>query len=82
MGSGFSIDGIIQVKEQLFNVILKESNNDKRIYIIISANEFELVDGENCFDVQECKYRKFKTYKVFKNFVIKSRERRDNTYKE
>jgi hypothetical protein len=54
----------------------KQENQD--IYIVISANEYELARCEKCFDVQNCKYREFKTYDSFRKFILKSREKRDN----
>jgi hypothetical protein len=77
LDSGFSIDSIQQVKEQLFDAILKMQKEGQEIYIIVSSNEYELCDGEKCFDVQECRYRKFPTYNSFRKFVLKSREKRD-----
>ena len=77
LGSGFSIDGVLNIKEHLFSAILQSNTEERRVYLLVSANEYSLVEGENCFDVQECHYRKFSTYKTFKNFVLKSREKRN-----
>ena len=48
--SGLSVDNIVDVKEQLFKTIL-EYNYGNEIYIVISANEYEMARGEQCFDV-------------------------------
>lgn len=69
--SGLSIDNIIYIKENLFKIIL-EYNNEKEIYIVISANEYEMTRGEQCFDIYNGKYIKFADYEEYRNFVLKS----------
>ena len=76
--SGLSIDNVVEIKEYLFKTILENKQEDQQIYIVVSANEYELARGEKCFDVQNCKYREFKTYESFRKFILKSREKRDN----
>lgn len=71
--SGLSVDNIVDLKEQLFNTMLKYNfGND--IYIIISANEYEMARGEQCFDVYNGKYVKIKDYEEYRDFVLKSKE--------
>jgi predicted ATP-dependent endonuclease of OLD family len=53
-------------------VILLDKSQNKEIYIISSANEFELACGEQCLDVFNCKYRKFNSYSKFKNFILET----------
>lgn len=74
--SGLSIDNIVDVKEYLFKTIL-ENNFGKEIYILVVANEYEMARGENCFDVHNGKYVKFKDYEDYRNFVLKSKEWKD-----
>jgi len=74
--SGLSIDNIIDLKEGLFEAAIKY-NPDKEIYIIASANEYELCHGEKCFDTYLCKYVNINSYKQYKNFILKSRRRKD-----
>lgn len=74
--SGLSIDNIIDLKD-LFNLIIN-TNTDKDVYIIISANEYELAREEQCFDVYSLKYITFKDYEDYRKFIIKSKERKDN----
>lgn len=69
--SGLSIDNVVILKEQLFKTIL-ETNTDKSVYILISANEYELCRGEQCFDVHKGEYRVFKTYEAYRKFILKS----------
>ena len=76
--SGFSVDNICEVKELFFSAILEDAENmDKEVYIIASANEYELANGENCLDVVNGKYVKFKNYDEYKELILKSREEKD-----
>lgn len=59
--SGFSIDAIEDLKRGLFDTIF-EMYPDKEIYIIVSANEYEMARGEMCFDVVNCRYVNIKSY--------------------
>ena len=71
--SGLSVDNIVDIKEQLFKTILKY-NYGNEIYIIISANEYEMARDEQCFDVYNGKYVKFTDYEEYRDFILKSRE--------
>lgn len=78
--SGFSIDNIIETKE-LFNLIIDDAKSaDIDVYIIVSANEYELVKNEKCFDVSRCKYCSFTNYEEYRNFIIDSRNIKDQRY--
>ena len=77
--SGLSVDNIIELKD-LFYLIL-ETNKDKDVYIVVSANEYELARNEQCFDVYNCKYITFKNYEDYRDFIIKSRKRKDKRCK-
>ena len=71
--SGLSVDNIVDIKEQLFKIIL-EYNYGNEIYIVISANEYEMARGEQCFDVYNGKYVTFKDYEEYRNLVLQSKE--------
>lgn len=78
--SGFSIDNVLDLKEYLFNAIMR-MNPETEIYILVSANAYEMASGERCLDVASGTYRVFKTYDSFKKFILKSKDRkveRDN----
>ena len=77
--SGLSIDNIIDIKECLFNTILEDTKG-MDVYIIVSANTFEMCFNEQCLDVWTGKYREFKAYNSYKNFILKSREYKDKRY--
>ena len=59
--SGLSIDAVDDLKEGLFKTIFSYFS-DKEIYIICSANEYELASDTDCFDVQSGKYISFSDY--------------------
>ena len=71
--SGLSVDNIVDIKEQLFKTIL-EYNYGNEIYIVISANEYEMARGEQCFDVYNGKYLTFRDYEEYRNLVLQSKE--------
>lgn len=75
MDSGYSIDNIIEMKG-FFDFLQAEEPN-RTFYIIAAANSFELARNENCLDIQEMKYRKFTTYEGYRNFILKTRVKRD-----
>ena len=71
--SGLSVDNIVDIKEDLFKTIL-EYNFGNEIYIIVSANEYEMARGEKCFDVYNGKYVEFKDYEEYRDFIVESKE--------
>lgn len=77
--SGMSIDTIEDVKKYLFIPVL-EDNDDLEVYIIVSANDYTMAKDEQCFDVYTGNYRTFKDYDDYRNFIIKSKERKDKRY--
>lgn len=79
--SGWSIDNIIEAKELLFKTIL-DYNQDKNIYIIVSANEYEMACSEKCFDVASGKYIQIKSYEDFKNHILKTRQIKNKRYEK
>lgn len=79
--SGLSIDNILDLK-YVFNLIIEDAKKaGVNIFIVAVANEYELANGENCFDVMSGKYLKFKDYDDYKKFVVKSRQKKDKRYK-
>ena len=79
--SGFSIDNVIEAKD-FFKMVIKDfSDHGYDLYIVASANEYELANGENCFDVMNGKYVQFKDYDDFRKFILRSREKKDKRYK-
>lgn len=79
--SGLSVDNVVELKECLFKAIL-EDNFSGSIYIVVSANEYELCRGENCFDVYNGKYLKFSNYEKYRKFILRSREIKNQRWKD
>ena len=78
--SGLSVDNIVDLKKFLFKTILDDQAGKRDVYIICSANEYELCNGERCFDVQNAKYIEFKNYDEYREFVLKTREIKDKRF--
>lgn len=79
--SGLSVDNIVDLKADLFDVMIKDGNSKGiEVYIVIVANEYEVARGENCLDVYNCKYVKFDDYEAYRNFVLDSRKAKDSRY--
>lgn len=77
--SGYSIDNIIHLKE-IFDLMINDAiNKDVKLYIVASANEYELASGMPCFDLAKGKYVEVNSYEEYKNIILKSRYYKDNT---
>lgn len=70
--SELSVDNVVDIKEQLFKTIL-EYNYGNDIYIVVSANAYEMARNEQCFDVYNEKYIKFKDYEEYRQFISNSK---------
>ena len=77
--SGLSIDNIIAIKEHLFKTVIKY-NPDKDVYIIVSANSYEMAREEDCFDVCKGEYCMFNNYMSYAEFIIKSAKAKEQRY--
>ena len=79
--SGYSIDNIIETKRDLFRTIIEDcSNRNINAYIVVSANSYEMACGEQCLDVWSGRYRTFEKYNDYKQYILKTRERKDKRY--
>lgn len=80
--SGLSVDNVVEVLD-VFNLMIYDANNfGVELYIIVSANEYELCRGNRCFNVNSGKYISFKDYEDYRNFILKSRKNKDKRYKD
>ena len=79
--SGLSVDNIVEVKEDLFKIIL-EDYKDGEVYIIVSANEYEMARGEQCFNVHNGEYVTFPNYEEYRDFILLSRKWKDDRYEK
>ncbi len=80
--SGLSVDNIVDIKEFLFKTILDDNAGKRDVYIICSANGYEMCNGENCFDVQNARYVTFKNYGAYKKFILKSAKIKAKRFEE
>lgn len=79
--SGLSIDYVIELKEDLFKVILQDTLiKGIETYIIVSANEYEMARNEKCFLVPNMRYKTFKDYDEYRGFIIESRNKKNKRY--
>lgn len=81
--SGYSIDNIIETKEYLFSVILEDCRcKGIEVYIIVSANSYEMASGEQCLDVWSGNYMTFKDYDEYRKYILKTRVQKNKRYKD
>ena len=79
--SGLSIDYVIELKEDLFKVILQDTLiKGIETYIIVSANEYEMARNEKCFLIPDMTYKTFKNYDEYRDFIIESRNKKNKRY--
>lgn len=71
--SGLSIDNIIDLKKYLFDLVIND-NKDKDVYIICSANSYEMTIGYLCMDILTGEYKYFTNYFDYKAFILKTKE--------
>lgn len=80
--SGFSIDNVVELKNFFKLVIDDFKKNGYELYIVVSANEYELAYFEDCFDVMSGKYIRFIDYEDFKKFILETRKEKDKRYQD
>lgn len=79
--SGLSIDNIIDIKKYLFETIIDDiTSHNKKVYILVSANSYELCCNEKCIDVYNLKYINFNSYEEYKDFILKSKDIKNSRY--
>ena len=77
--SGLSIDNVIDIKESLIPLVI-ETEKNKDIYFVISANAYEFARNEKCFDVINGKYIKFKDYEEYREFILRTKGQKLKRY--
>lgn len=77
--SGLSIDNVLDIKKHLFQPLLAAENYD--VYIIVAANEFEMVNGEKCISLPSCEKKKFRNYEKYKEEILNSRKMKEERYR-
>ncbi len=72
LDSGISIDYIKTLKEDLFSLILNDCDrNNTECYIILSANNYEFCENQDCINVSTGEHIRFKDYSEFRDFYLK-----------
>ena len=72
LDSGISMDYVFKLKKELFPLILEDCQKDNiNPYIIISANNYEFCNGEDCIRVSDAKHFRFNSYDDFRKIYIK-----------
>ena len=77
--SGLSIDNIDDLKQYLFKTII-DRHPDKSVYILVTANSYEMCRGEQCLDVHSGTYREFEDYENYRKFIMDCRETKDKRW--
>lgn len=77
LDSGLSVDSVAEIRN-VVNLILEDAKKiGMEVYIIISANEYEMARKAPCFDVVSGKYVELQDYEAYRDFIINSRKRKD-----
>ena len=79
--SGFSADNIVELKKQLFDVIIDECHrSDIEPYIIVAGNSYEMAANERCIDV--CRLTSFvpKSYQRWRKVIMNTRKKKNHRY--
>lgn len=80
--SGLSIDNIIETKEFFKELVIpdiEETGHD--CYVVLTANEYELVKGERCIDARDGKEVHFGDYKEYRKYILKTKEKKEKRRK-
>ncbi len=81
LDSGTSIDKLIEFKQFFHNTLFPDvAQNNINLYVVISANQYELCSEEDCIDVQTLNHITFLSYADYKDFILKSAFNRDSRY--
>lgn len=72
--SGYSIDNIINLSGILNGLICLAKENNKKLYIIAAANNFEFIKGNRSWDVQASKEIVFNDYNSYRQRIIETSE--------
>lgn len=80
--SGLSVDSVVEIRE-IFNLMMEDaSKKGIELYIVASANEYEMARNANCFDVNDGKYVEIKDYESYRSFILKSRKKKEARIKK
>lgn len=80
--SGYSIDNVLEFKSVMEMIAKDALDNGINLYIIVSANSYEMAAGEKCIDVMTGKPVEFTSYDEYKKFIMRTREKKDRKLKK
>lgn len=75
--SGLSVDSVVEIRNVIDLILDDAKKIGIKVYIIISANEYEMARKAPCFDVASGKYVELQDYEAYRDFIINSRKRKD-----
>ena len=75
IGSGLSIDNIIEIKD--FFQFLANTEKGFDFYFVVATNEYEFASGQECLDVGTMNYVRFKDYNDYRRFILGTRKKRN-----
>ena len=79
--SGLSVDNIDELKNDLLYLLIEDCNSQGiELYILASANEYEMARGEKCLDIQNGRYAKINSYEAYRQLILKTRKYKDKRY--
>ena len=78
--SGLSLDNIVEIKRWIFHRIIEENEHNTNLYIVVSANAYEMVRGERCLLAQDLQYTNIDSYERYRKVIIRSRNKKNKRY--
>lgn len=69
---GLTVDNILLVHEFFDQILMDTEKEACNVYIIVTANTYEMAEGKNCYDVMHRKPIMFSDYKGYRKFIINS----------
>ena len=76
LDSGYSIDNIVEFKEFVKDTLFTDTK-DQDVYVVVTCNQYEVAEGEDCIDVQSCEHVKIGTYEEYREFILETRKKKD-----
>ena len=77
--SGFSVNEIVIFK-QTIDQILQTLTPEIELYVVVSANTFEMAKDTHCIDVRTLESMRFHTYDEYYSFIMKSAKEKNKRY--
>ena len=73
--SGLDVINIAEIKDFLFNVLIKDvQSKGQQIYILLSANSYGFVEDTRCYDIVNGNDIVFSSWAEYKEFILNQKE--------